>query len=70
MEIKVPSNGCLVTEERLSRDQVRQRGQEQVRTMLGDGVTLDDAMRRMDANEFDGTIVEAELRLLKHLLAD
>jgi hypothetical protein len=61
-------NSALVHEETLSRDELRRRGEESVCSMLGGPVTLDEAFQRLASGEFEGTMVEAELRLLRRLL--
>ncbi len=53
--------------EQLSREQVRARMMQ----LAGDlGLSLDDAMRRVDRGDFDDQIVSSELRMLRFLLDD
>lgn len=51
--------------EQLSREQVRERMVQ----LAGDlGLSLDEAMRRVDRGDFDDQIVSSELRMLRFLL--
>ena len=55
-----------MTPQEHTRDDVMQSAERDARAMLG--VSLDEAFRLLDSGRLEGTIAEAELRMVRFLL--